>query len=98
MSVEIVFESEELVAKLEHAEGVTFLHCDVLRTAPSVIKKLRALLKEVQEQREREGDYRPLFSYTKNKRFAVLLGGVYLATFQEHGKTYEVYVWESRQP
>ncbi len=92
--IDVVYDSPELTAKLEHAFGETFLHCDVHKPSASVIRKLKELLQAVKEDRESKGVYRPLFSYTQNPRFAKLMGGEYLTDFERDGKHYEIWMWE----
>ena len=86
--VEITHSCEYFTSKVEYTVGPIFLHCDVHKNSPQCLKlvkkELKRLLKELGE---------PLFTYTQNGRYAALLGGKLLNTFESEGKIYEVYVY-----
>lgn len=94
MTVITYYQSDEIEAKLQYEGGEVFLHCEVSKPSLKNIKILKRLIKQLKEEREQIGYDRPLFSYTQNPQFAKLMGGVYLTSFEESGKTFEVWMWE----
>lgn len=94
MEVVTFYETDKAVAKVEHSNGESFLHCDVYYLSPSTIKELRKAVKTLIKERKESGVERPLFSYTKNPHFCKLTGGRYLSSFNIENSKYEVWMWE----
>lgn len=88
------YKSNEILATVEYVEGEIFIHCDVSTPSLKNIKILKSLISNLKKEKEELGINRPLFSYTQNPRFAKLMGGVYLTSFKESGKEFEVWMWE----
>lgn len=94
MEIITFFNTENAVARVEHSNGESFLHCDVFHLSPSLIKDLKNAVQALIKERKAEGVERPLFSYTQNPHFCKITGGNYLTNFSIDDKTYEVWMWE----
>lgn len=95
--VEVYYEDDGLVGKLQYHSGLVFAHVDFKKNTPEVHKRFLEKFEECKEDLSNRG-YDTLFTYTRNKRFAKYVpGATYLTHFNHSGKDYEVWKWELKQ-
>ena len=95
--IEDLYVGEDFYAKGEYAGGFLFFHCEIYQHNKSTIKKIKRAISETIEQARDMGYDKPVFSYVEQGpscKLSRMMGGVLCNTFEECGKTYEVYIWE----
>ena len=96
--VETYYVDDDCHIRLEEYDNILFIHADVNNTKPSTIKLLREGFKDIKWLAYMCG-HDHIYSYTKNKRFAKILGKYEeVSSFcdEVHGE-YEVIRWDLKQ-
>lgn len=73
-------------------EGLVFLHCKVHKNTPSCLKAVKKELKFLIEFYKEHGVHN-IYAYTRNDKYARLMGGRLINTFVDGGVEYEVYLY-----
>lgn len=95
--IEDLYVGDDFYAKGELAGGFLFLHCEIYTYNKSTIKKIRKAIQEVIQHARELGYDKPLFSYVESGakcKLSRIAGGKLCNTFEEGGRTFEVYTWE----
>ena len=88
-----IYDDGDFNVKVEEQDGIMFLHCDVENFNKTVLKNMRTVFEEIKVAAAYFG-WEEIFSYTPNPKFAKILGGESINSFEVCGKTYEVMKWE----
>lgn len=87
--IEEIYLGDDFHWRAEVRDGLIFLHVDVFKTDVKTIKKMKKYLSLLLRSLP-EAPY----SYTRNGRFAKLLGATYKTSFILHDEEYGVWIWE----
>lgn len=90
-----IFSDESFNVYAEEHQGHIFLHMDVYKMSPSLMKKWREIFKVIKEEAYLNG-INHLFAYTQNLKFCQKVDKSCKVLNQvfHRGKTYEVIVWD----
>ena len=91
-----IIDNEDFKVGLElEGDDILFVHCDVHKWSPSVIKRIRLGFQELRTI-VTDGGYDTLYTYTQNRRWCDLVDKSYtfIANIEVSGESYEVLGWE----
>lgn len=91
----VVKDCSDYRVAIEMFEGFVFLHCEVFKSTPRVIRELQKLFTLIKDWCFYMGASR-LCTYTPNPKFATLMSGGFNHEFNyaHNGVEYEVYEWQ----
>lgn len=90
----LVNDDDSYTANLEYVDGWFLMHCEVHKTAPSTIKRIKEHIKLIKHQLEETGYTLPLISATRNQHFSRLIGGKKIGEVVHGEDILGVWSWE----
>lgn len=90
----VLYTGPDFIASVEYADGLIFLHCEVINKNLKTLRKIREGVKVLKEMLEERGYDSPLLTYSQNPRWVKLLGAAYKNSFEHEGRIYELWAWE----
>lgn len=87
---EITHDAEDFTSQIEWVGEFIYLHCKVHKNTPASIRAVKRELSRLLNRFKKEG-VETVYAYLEKGRFAEMLGGVYLTSFESEGKYYEVF-------
>jgi len=87
-----IYNDGNFEVQAEEKDGIVFLHCQASEFNKSVWKTMKAVMEEIKVASSFHG-WDEIFTYTRNGKFARLLGAEPIDTFELCGEEYEVMKW-----
>lgn len=90
---QVEYQNEDFKFELEFHQDVAFLHCEVSRWSPSVLRHMYEVFSTTKENLIK-GGFSRMATLSPNPKFAKLFGGDTVSVLEHEDKRYEVVVWE----
>jgi len=92
MSEVEIYNDGNFTVQVEEQEGIMFLHCQAEEFSKSIWKQMKVVMEEIKLASAAHG-WEEMFTYTRNGKFARLLGAEPIDKFELRGEEYEVMRW-----
>lgn len=86
----LTHDGEDFISHIEYIGGMAYLHVDVHHNTPNCFRAVKKELRRLLDNLGKSG-YDYAYAYLIRGRYAAMLGGTLINTFESEGDVYEVY-------